>query len=105
MLNFEQKLARDKSFYGSAEAQRDAGDDDDDDDEDDGDAGDDDDGAAASVAMRGELGNVLNVMTTASTRLSIVMEQQLAMHSRRPRERRVDTLSCRSRSSPSLSST
>lgn len=102
MLNFEQKLARDKSFYGSAEAQRDAGDGDD---EDDGDAGDDDDGAAASVAVRGELGNVLNVMTTASTRLSIVMEQQLVRHSRRPRERRVDTLSCRSRSSPSLSST
>lgn len=92
MLNFEQKLARDKSFYGSAEAQRDAGDGDD---EDDGDAGDDDDddGAAASVAVRGELGNVLNVMTTASTRLSIVVEQQLARHSRRPRERRVDTLS------------
>lgn len=102
MLNFEQKLARDKSFYGSAEAQRDAGDDDDD--EDDGDAGDDDDddGAAASVAVRGELGNVLNVMTTASTRLSIVVEQQLARHSRRPRERRVDTLSCRSLSSLSI---
>lgn len=49
MLNFEQKLARDKSFYGSAEAQRDAGDDG-------GDAGnDDDDGAAASVVERAEL--------------------------------------------------
>lgn len=51
MLNFEQKLARDKSFYGSAEAQRDAGDDEDDDDAGD----DDDDDGAASVVERAEL--------------------------------------------------